>query len=224
MKWPVNLFYEALFNSRLITSLEDAEQTPAALQREVTSLQQQTPPTASGTAKPGVDPGPDVVAEASAPRASEAGGLNPCRPTGVGRSVCWRGRCRPVRQRWGALGSVGQVRDAWGVDDSDQVELDASWLQAVQRRVPRPSTTGTRLMTSSSSDRSGGPGAQSTPPSGPRPCRSGDPGLLDGELDAVGDEGVGRITCGHGIRDVVGQDESGTPGNGPLPLQASEMS
>jgi hypothetical protein len=135
MKWPVNLFYEALFNSRLITSLEDAEQTPAALQREVTSLQQRTPPTASGTAKPEVDPGPDVVAEASAPRASEAGGLNPCRPTGVGGSVCWRGRCRPVRQRWGALGSVGQVRDAWGVDDSDQVDEKRD---AGQRATPAP--------------------------------------------------------------------------------------
>ena len=45
----------------------------------------------------------------------------------------------------------------------------------------------------------------------------GGPRLLDGAFDAVGDEGVGRITCRDRVWD-------GTPGIGPLPPHASEMS
>jgi hypothetical protein len=41
--------------------------------------------------------------------------------------------------------------------------------------------------------------------------------LLDGALDAVGDEGVGRITGRHRIRDAVGQDEQRDAGHRAAP-------
>jgi hypothetical protein len=106
------------------------------------------------------------------------------------------------------------VRDAWGVDNPDQVELDAPGLQTVQRAGAAAQhhrhqaddelveQTGLEALTH---DR--------RPHEGHVLARSRGLGLRDGALDAVGDEGVGRLTCRHGIRDLVGQDQQRDAGH-----------
>jgi hypothetical protein len=103
--------------------------------------------------------------------------------------------------------SVGQVRDARGVDDSDQVELDAPGLQTIQRAGA--ATQHYRHQTDNQLVEQAGPQAlldDGDPHEGHVLSRSSGPRLLDGAFDAVADEGVGR-TCRHRVGDAMGQNE-----------------
>ena len=74
----------------------------------------------------------------------------------MGRAPHSRGQS-PAPRRIGALrpvglyDPVGQMCDPRGIDNPHQVDFDAAGVQTFQQRTPRPSTTGTRLITSSSS-------------------------------------------------------------------------
>ena len=112
-----------------------------------------------------------------------------------------------------------------GVDDSDQVKLDAPGLQALQ--WAGPVTQHHRHQADDELIEQAGSQAlldDCRPHEGYVLARSGGPGLLDGALDAAGDEGVGRITCRHRVGDVVGQDEQRDAGHRSAAAPASEMS
>jgi hypothetical protein len=110
--------------------------------------------------------------------------------------------------------SVGQVRDAGASTTRTRSNSTLPSSRPSSRRTPRPSTTGTRLMTSSSSRLARRHCCTSCPPHDEHipPSGSG-PRLLDRALDALGDKRIRRIPYRHRLGHAMGHDKQRDAGH-----------